>query len=35
VLAVILDPTEADATIRDDIAGAKVHVNEDGTATLL
>ncbi len=34
-LAVITDPAEADATIRDDIAGAKVQVNADGTATLL
>ncbi len=34
-LAVIPDPAEADATIRDDIAGAKVQVNPDGTATLL
>jgi acetyl-CoA C-acetyltransferase len=34
VLAVIPDPAEADATIRDDIAGAKVQVNADGTATL-
>jgi acetyl-CoA C-acetyltransferase len=35
VLAVIPDPVEADATIRDDIAGGKVQVNTDGTATLL
>jgi acetyl-CoA C-acetyltransferase len=35
VLAVIPDPAEADATIRDDIAGVKVQVNTDGTATLL
>jgi acetyl-CoA C-acetyltransferase len=35
VLAVIGDPAQADATIRDDIAGAKVAVNADGTATLL
>jgi len=33
-LAVIPDPAEADATIRDDIAGTKVQVNADGTATL-
>ena len=33
-LAVITDPAEAEATIRDDIAGAKVQVNADGTATL-
>ena len=30
----IADPSEAEATIRDDIAGAKVQVNADGTATL-
>jgi acetyl-CoA C-acetyltransferase len=35
VLAVIPDPAEADATIREDIAGVKVQVNTDGTATLL
>ena len=35
VLAVIPDPAEAETTIRDDIAGAKVQVNADGTATLL
>jgi len=35
VLAVISDPTQADATIRDDIAGAKVAVSADGTAALL
>jgi len=35
VLAVIPDAAEADATIRDDIAGAKVQVNSDGTATLV
>ncbi|MFG1935200.1 acetyl-CoA acetyltransferase [Mycobacterium sp. NPDC048908] len=34
-LAVIPDATEAEATIRDDIAGAKVSVNADGTASLL
>ena len=34
VLAVIPDPAQADATVRDDIAGAKVAVNADGTATL-
>ena len=33
-LAVINDPAEAAATIRDDIAGAKVQVNPDGTAAL-
>ena len=32
-LAVI--PDEVDATVQDDIAGAKVRVNEDGTAILL
>jgi acetyl-CoA C-acetyltransferase len=35
VLAVIRDAAGADATIRDDIAGAKVQVNADCTATLL
>jgi acetyl-CoA C-acetyltransferase len=34
-LAVIADPCEAQATVRDDIAGAKVRVRADGTATLL
>jgi acetyl-CoA C-acetyltransferase len=34
-LAVIPEPLEAEATIRNDIAGAKVQVNPDGTATLL
>ncbi|MCV7222325.1 acetyl-CoA acetyltransferase [Mycolicibacterium elephantis] len=34
VLAVITDATDAAATVRDDIAGAKVQVNSDGTATL-
>ena len=33
-LAVIDDPSEADATVREDIAGAKVQVRDDGTATL-
>ncbi len=33
-LAVINDPAEAAATVRDDIAGAKVQVNPDGTAAL-
>ena len=33
-LAVIADPTEAEATVAEDIAGAKVHVHADGTATL-
>ena len=32
-LAVI--PDDVDATVREDIAGAKVQVNEDGTAILL
>jgi acetyl-CoA C-acetyltransferase len=35
VLAVIPDSTESEATVREDIAGAKVQVNDDGTATLL
>ena len=35
VLAVIAEPSEAEATIRDDIAGAKVQVNADGTASLI
>ncbi|KUH93294.1 acetyl-CoA acetyltransferase [Mycobacterium sp. IS-3022] len=34
-LAVITDPAEAAATVGDDIAGAKVQVNADGTATML
>jgi acetyl-CoA C-acetyltransferase len=33
-LAVLTDPSEADASTREDIAGAKVHVNSDGTASL-
>jgi acetyl-CoA C-acetyltransferase len=33
-LAVITDPDEAAATVRDDIAGAKVAVHPDGTANL-
>ena len=33
-LAVVPDPTQAEATVREDIAGAKVQVHEDGTATL-
>jgi acetyl-CoA C-acetyltransferase len=33
-LAVISDPSEAEATVLDDIAGAEVAVNADGTATL-
>jgi acetyl-CoA C-acetyltransferase len=33
-LAVIADPSEADATVREEIAGAKVQINADGTATL-
>jgi acetyl-CoA C-acetyltransferase len=35
VLAVISDASEAAATVADDIAGAKVQVNADGTASLL
>ncbi|CAN5438711.1 acetyl-CoA acetyltransferase [soil metagenome] len=34
-LAVIADPAEAQATVREDIAGAKVSVNADGTASLV
>jgi len=34
-LAVITDASEAQATVRDDIAGAKIRVNDDGTAALL
>ena len=34
VLAVITDPADAEATVRDDIAGAQVRVHDDGTATL-
>ncbi|MGK2881713.1 MAG: acetyl-CoA acetyltransferase [Mycobacterium sp.] len=33
-LAVIADPTEAQATVTEDIAGAKVQVRADGTASL-
>jgi acetyl-CoA C-acetyltransferase len=33
-LAVIVDPAAAEATVRDDIAGAKVAIRADGTATL-
>jgi acetyl-CoA C-acetyltransferase len=33
-LAVITDPSDTDATVREDIAGAKVQVHADGTATL-
>jgi acetyl-CoA C-acetyltransferase len=33
-LALIIDPAEAAATVRDDIAGAKVAIRADGTATL-
>ena len=33
-LAVITDAAEADATVREDIAGAKVQVHPDGTANL-
>ena len=35
VLAVIIDAAGAAATVDEDIAGAKVQVNADGTATLL
>jgi acetyl-CoA C-acetyltransferase len=35
VLAVISDASQAEATVREDVAGAKVQVNADGTATLL
>jgi len=35
VLAVIRDAGEAEATVREDVAGAKVRVNADGTAALL
>ncbi|MDT5068693.1 MAG: acetyl-CoA C-acetyltransferase [Mycobacterium sp.] len=34
-LAVLTDPAEAEASIREDIAGAKVRVQPDGTAALL
>jgi acetyl-CoA C-acetyltransferase len=34
-LAVITDPSDADVTVRDDIAGAKVRVDSDGIATLV
>jgi acetyl-CoA C-acetyltransferase len=34
VLAVIADPAATEATVRDDIAGVKVAVHADGTATL-
>jgi acetyl-CoA C-acetyltransferase len=33
-LAVLTDPSEAEASTREDIAGAKVQVNSDGTASL-
>ncbi len=33
-LAVITDPAQADTTVREDIAGAKVAVHADGTANL-
>jgi acetyl-CoA C-acetyltransferase len=33
-LAVITEPSEADATVREDVAGRKVRVHPDGTATL-
>lgn len=35
VLAVISDPSEAQATVTEDIAGARVRVHHDGTAALL
>ncbi len=35
VLAVITDASEAETTVAEDIAGAKVQVNADGTASLL
>jgi acetyl-CoA C-acetyltransferase len=35
VLAVIRDASEAEATVREDIAGAKVQVNADGTVAML
>ncbi|RAV11596.1 hypothetical protein DQP55_13215 [Mycolicibacterium sp. GF69] len=35
VLAVVADAAGAAATVDDDIAGAKVQINEDGTAALL
>ncbi len=34
-LAVVTDPSEADASTREDIAGATVRVRPDGTATLV
>jgi acetyl-CoA C-acetyltransferase len=34
-LAVVADAADAEATVRDDIAGAKVRVLPDGTATLM
>jgi acetyl-CoA C-acetyltransferase len=33
-LAVITDPSDAETTVREDIAGTKVRVHPDGTATL-
>jgi len=33
-LAVIVDPAEAQASVREDLAGARVRVNADGTANL-
>jgi acetyl-CoA C-acetyltransferase len=33
-LAVMTTPSDVDASVAEDIAGAKVHVHEDGTATL-
>ena len=34
-LALITDPSEAEATVRDDIGGVKVAIGADGSATLL
>jgi len=34
VLALVSDPASAAATVHDDIAGAKVTIRPDGTATL-
>jgi acetyl-CoA C-acetyltransferase len=34
-LAVVTDASEAETSVREDIAGVKVRVNADGTATLL
>ena len=35
VLAVITDSADAEATVRDDIAGASVRIHDDGTAVLM